>query len=704
MGDKSEATRRMLEASSIAVVGASARPGSFGDRLAREALNSPCGPTVHFVHPKYSSVHGHPCVPTLGDVPDPVDLVLLGVPDHALVDQVAAASDRGDGGAVVFGSAVGLGERLTAAAAAGGLALCGAGCMGFVNASKGVRAIGYVERPALGPGPVALITHSGSIFSALLRTHRDLAFSLAVSSGQELVTTTADYLAYAALLDETRVIGLFLETIRDVTALRAGLALARERDIAVAALTVGGSPTGRAMVNAHSGALAGNDGAWEALFTAYGVHRVRNLDELVDTLEVFARSRRPQRPRRSAGHQVGGIATLHDSGGERALVADAAHAENVPFATLNEHTRARLTELLAPGLSPDNPLDVWGTGRDTEALFTGCMEALAADPNVDVIVLAVDLFEEYDGDEAYPRAVESMLGRTAKPIAVLSNSAAVTDVQQAHRLREAGVPVLEGTVSGLRALKHLLDHSTYAVSSPEPLLHDLERQRRWRERLARSPLDSRDAAQLVIDYGIAAAVPVRVGSDAEAVSAAEVAGYPVVLKTARPGVHHKVDVAGVAIGLTDRAAVVAAYADLDERLGPAVDVEPMVDGDVELALGVVQDPMLGSLVVLAVGGVLVEVVGQRRVALAPLTTGQAEAMINGLPVVAALLEGVRGRPPVDRAAVASALVSISQLASELGDVLDAVDVNPLKCGPLGATAVDVLVLARRPLATPRPRG
>ena len=177
-------------------------------------------------------------------------------------------------------------------AAADGLELCGGGCMGFVNPVRGVRAIGYLERDPVPSGPIALITHSGSVFSSLLRTHRRLEYSLAVSSGQELVTTTADYLGYALSQPETRVVGLVLETVRDAGGLRAVLAEAAERDVPVVALTVGGSTRGRALVDAHSGALAGSDAAWEALFSTYGVHRVDDLDELVDSLECFAVGRR----------------------------------------------------------------------------------------------------------------------------------------------------------------------------------------------------------------------------------------------------------------------------------------------------------------------------------------------------------------------------------------------------------------------------
>ena len=168
------------------------------------------------------------------------------------------------------------------------MAVCGAGCMGFVNVTYGLRAVGYVEPDPLPRGPVALITHSGSVFSALLRTRRGLGFTIAVSSGQELVTTAAQYAEYALGLPETRVLALVLEAIREPDRLRAVLAAARQRGIPVVMLTAGRSAGGRALVSAHSGALAAADGGWEALAAAYGVHRVGDLAEMADTLELFA--------------------------------------------------------------------------------------------------------------------------------------------------------------------------------------------------------------------------------------------------------------------------------------------------------------------------------------------------------------------------------------------------------------------------------
>ena len=669
----------MLEGRTVAVVGASERPDSFGWRMTTEVLRSTGVERAWLVNPARTEVLGQPCLPTLADVPEPVDLVLLGVGDRAVVDHVRTASARGDGGAVVYGAAHGLGDELVSAA--DGLEICGGGCMGFVNAARGVRAIGYLERDPVPAGPIALVTHSGSVFSAMLRTHRRLEYSLAVSSGQELVTTAADHLAYALSMPETRVVGLVLETLRDARTMRAVLADAAARDVPVVALTVGTSSRGRSLVDAHSGAIAGSDAAWEALFAAYGVHRVDDLGELADSLECFAIGRRVRR-------RGSGIATVHDSGAERVLAADLAELLGVPFAPLSAATTERLATILDPGLAPTNPLDVWGTGKDAEDTLADCLTALADDPAVDVVALAVDLVPEYDGDESFPQALGRLLGHTDKPVAVLANLSSAIDGPLAADLRAAGIPVLEGTRSGLRALGHLLDHAT---RPPAPATYvDEARRARWTERLRAGDVDP---FALLIDYGVPVVTSLAATDRDATVAAADAAGYPVVLKTANAEVRHKLEVDGVRLHLADRAAVAAAYDDLAARLGPSVVVQPDVPSGVEVALGMWRDPLVGPLVLVAAGGALVELLAERSVALPPVTPGRAAELVARLRL-SELLAGHRGGPALAREALVDAVVAFSQLALELGDLLEAVDVNPLVVGRDGVVAVDALVIPR----------
>jgi acetate---CoA ligase (ADP-forming) len=737
----------MLEARTIALVGASPRPGTFGQRMLEEVTRSPSRPEVHLVNPRYAEIAGRRCVPSLADLDGPVDLVLLAVPDAALEQQLTLATRRGDRSAVIFGNAYEepadpappagtstgpLRERLAAVAREAGMQLCGAGCMGFVNVTRGLRVIGYTEPDPAPAGPVALVTHSGSVFSAMLRVRRAIGYTLAVSSGQELVTTAASYLDYALGLPETRVLALVLEAIRQPARLRQVLARAAERDLPVVLLTAGRSASGRMMVAAHSGALAADDGGWEALVRAYGVHRVSDLAELTDTLELFAIGRRAARTRPGAAT---GIATVHDSGLERAHVADLAEDAGVPFAAIGEPTRARLAEILEPGLVPANPLDVWGTGANTRELFAGSLTALADDPSVAAVALAVDLIRELDGDDSYPLAVLDTAAQTTKPIVVLGNLASAVDPDLAARLRRRGVPVLEGMRTGLLALRHLLDHARRSPAGPpsapadpadpadpaappaDPAHHGVpapgaradrpgppvlaghpgrsgatwSRRDRGAALLAGGVTGGAALLEFLGEYGIATAAAREAGDADGVLAAAEVIGYPVVLKTADPAVTHKSDVGGVLLGLAGPAELARAYADLSARLGPRVLVGQSVPAGPELAVGIARDPDLGPLIVVGAGGVLVELLADRAVALPPVDEPTARQMIAGLRV-GRLLAGVRGAPPADLDAVVRAVTALSEVARELGDELEALDVNPLICGPHGAIAVDALAV------------
>jgi acyl-CoA synthetase (NDP forming) len=705
----------MLEARSVALVGASPRPGSLGARMISEVAKSPRKPATYLVNPGHQAIGPDRVYPSLDALPEPVDLALLAVPDAALEEQVKACADATARSVVIFGSAFdsqqspGLRGTIAAIAGSAGLPVCGAGCMGFVNVARGLRAIGYAEPDPLRKGPVALVTHSGSVFSALLRCRRAFGFSVAVSSGQELVTPAAAYARYALSLPETKVLALVLEAIRDGPALRAVLATAAERDVPVVLLTAGSSAKGRPLVAAHSGALAAGDGAWQALASAYGVHRVGDLAELADTLELLSAGRR------AVG---GGLATVHDSGFERAHVADVAASAGVEFAVISAATRRRLADVLDPGLEPANPLDVWGTGRSAGHVFTEALSALAADPGVGAVALAVDLVPEFDGDESYRDAVLAAAARTAKPVAVLASVPAAIDTAAAARLRDAGVPVLESTRSGLLALGHLLSRhaqrppdaapplTPLPTAAPQPSLTPLPspldgdaaaRRDRWAGRLTADPaaLTGADLLGLLRDYGIPAARARPARTLDEALAAGGALGYPVALKTDEPGIAHKSDVGGVRLDIPSPAALAHAYTDFAARLGPRAIVCQMVAPGPELIIGMARDQALGPLIVTGHGGILANYYPERTVLLPPVTSAVAGAMISRLRF-AEVLSGVRGSSPCDLAAVAAAVACFSVLVAELGDLLEAFDVNPLICGPSGVVAVDALAVTRAP--------
>jgi len=678
----------MLEARSVAVVGASPKFDSPGNHMVKQLLVGGFSGEVAAVNPKYDEVEGIACYPSLREVPFVPDLVLLGVGNRRLEGQMEEAARCGARSVVVFASGLEdptgyppLTERLRSIAAEAGMAVCGANCMGFADIERGLRALAFEERADLEPGNVAWISHSGSAFTALLHAQRGIRFNLAVSTGQELVTTMADYMLYALERESTHVISLFLETIRAPEDFRLALEAAAERDIPVVALKVGRTPTSRRLVTAHSGALAGDDAAYEALFDTYGVARVGTLNEMADLVELLGAERRAA---------PGGLATILDSGGERAHLVDAAADLGIPLARPSEETLRKVAARLEPGLPAVNPLDAWGTDNDPYNIFLDCSRYLADDPDTGAFAYVVDLHSDR-AERGHAWAAERVWASTDKPFAVVCGVTSAIQESAATRLRSFGIPVLEDVTSGLRAFRYLLerrDASTLPpLSPPDPVPQ--ETVRRWREFLvAGERLEEALALQLLADYGVPVARTAAATDLEGAVAAAGRLGYPVALKTTVAS--HKTELGGVTLGIGDEDALVAAYREMSSRLGPAVTVQEMVEPGVEMALGVVHDPQFGPLVMVAAGGVLIETLDDRRLALPPLDEVRASRLIDRL-AARPLLDGVRGAPPADVTALARALARLSSLAVDLGDLIGAIDVNPIVVGPHGCAAVDALV-------------
>jgi acetate---CoA ligase (ADP-forming) len=685
----------MLEARSVAIVGASVREGSVGNQSVVELVEGGFEGAIYPVNPKYDEVLGHRAFGSVAAIGEPVDLVILAVSNALLEDQLRLAAEAGAGSAVIFasgyeeprGGAPPLTERLATIARDAGMAVCGGNCMGFANLERRVRALGFYEPKDAPVGGVTFLSHSGSAFSAMIHNDRALGLNLAVSAGQEFVTTIADYLRYALGLGSTKAVGLFIETVRDPDGFRDALALANERDVPVVALKVGREERTRELVAAHSGALAGEDGAYEALFDAYGVSRVESLDEMADTLALFGAGRR-------AG--PGGLASVHDSGGERALLVDAAASVGVPLAEISGETSEWMAALLDPGLPAVNPLDFWGTGTNAHEIVTGCVRALLQDPAVAALAFSVDLTSEEYPDMGYIAMARETFPETEKPFAMLSNLSSGIDRDDAKQLDEDGIPVLEGTLTGLAAFRHLFAYRDFRARPPvegaSPVADGVLE--RWRDRLASGePFDELEGLALLAEYGVPVVESVRADTLEDTIEAAERLGFPVAVKTASPGVTHKSDVGGVRLGVDDSPSLEDAYADLERRLGPQVTVAPMAPPGVEIALGIVRDPQFGPLVLVGAGGVLVEIMRDRRLAMPPLDEARARSMIDRLEF-RPLLDGVRGGQPADVDGVARAIVALSWLASDLGSHLEALDANPLICGPNGCIAVDTLVIPR----------
>jgi acyl-CoA synthetase (NDP forming) len=352
--------------------------------------------------------------------------------------------------------------------------------------------------------------------------------------------------------------------------------------------------------------------------------------------------------------------------------------------------------LLDPGLPPVNPLDFWGTGRDSHQIITGCVRALLEDPAVAALAFSVDLTSEDYPEMGYIAMARETFPETEKPFAMLSNFSSGIDRSDVKLLDGDGIPVLEGTLTGLAAFRHLFAYRDFRARDPitgvSPVSDEVRE--RWVGRLSNGePFNELEGLALLADYGVPVVESVRADTLEDAIAAAERIGFPVAMKTAAPGVTHKSDVGGVRLGVDDSPSLEDAYTDLERRLGPQVTVAPMAPPGVEIALGIVRDPQFGPLVMVGAGGVLVEIMRDRGLAMPPVDEDRARSMVDRLKI-RPLLDGVRGQPTVDFDALTRTIVAVSWLAHDLGEHVEALDANPIVCGTTGCVAVDALVIQR----------
>jgi len=686
----------LLRPRSIALVGASDRPDSTGAAMLAMSRIDGFDGRVYPVNPRLAALDGDPCYPDLAALPEVPDHVVIGVASRFVESILDQAIDLGIKAATIFASCYlddddtpALPARIARKAAAAGMSVCGANCMGFYTPFAGLRVASAASPQGLQKGGIAWVAQSGSAFGALAHNDRRLGFTLAVSTGMELVTTVADYMDWALHQPETRVIGLFVESIRDPEGFLRALAMARQREIPVVALKVGRTAKSARMALSHTGAIAGNDAVYEAVFRAHGVHRVADMDEMAATLALF------DAPRKAARGQLGSI---HDSGGEREMIVDIAEDYGIEFATLEAATCTALAAHLEPGLVAENPLDAYGTHNDLESRFAALIAALVNDPNVGIGLFMSNPRDGYAYAQSYSQAVMQAATMTEKPLALVSNYSMADDSDLAIRLRQAGVPLLRGTRNALLAVRHVMDdrdyrdrHAKAGAARPAPLPFDDGLVARWRSRLAdNGPVSEADGLSMLADFGLVTPAMVKIASMHELEAALPELRFPLVLKTAEDHAH-KSDVGGVRLNIDNAEEASAAYRDMAVRLGPRALVMEMAPSGTELSFGAIHDPGFGPVVIISAGGVMIEFLADRVAALAPVEPDAARHMLGALRV-SRLLAGYRGQPPADMESLVAQLVRFSQMVAALDDTIAEIDINPVICGVDGSCAVDCLVV------------
>ena len=372
---------------SLAVVGASEKPGPGSMVLVNARPSGFTGP-VYAVNPRYSQVHGHPCFPRLSELPEVPECVAVAVPSALVPGVVREAAEVGARSVVVYGSGFAeigpdgqaLQRELQAIAARYDLPVCGPNCLGPINLQAGYAAYSAPLPEILPRGRVGAVVQSGSVCIGLLNSGRGVGFSHLVSSGNEAVTECADYIRYFVGDPNTDVIVAFVEGFRNPAKLADAARLAAEAHKPIIVVKVGRSELSRRAVQAHTGALAGSDAVHDAFFRRHGIIRVHDLDEMLETAQLFLSSRLPRGP---------GVGLITVSGGQVGLVTDLAEEEGIVFPELAAETLAQVKSQLPAFSNVGNPLDAWGNG-DLAGAYPRCLEAVARDPAVDLVAVCQD--------------------------------------------------------------------------------------------------------------------------------------------------------------------------------------------------------------------------------------------------------------------------------------------------------------------------
>jgi acyl-CoA synthetase (NDP forming) len=709
------------------LVGASDRPGSWSARVFRNLTRYEFPGPIYLINPRRTALWDRPCYPDFKSLPEPPDHLVVLVPAPNVPDILRSGAAAGARSATVFSSGFGEagdaegaqhGRALAAAIAETDLGVSGPNCMGNVCGKSRLVTLTEDRPLALHAGPVALAGQSGGVVIHLNRAleERGIAVEYLITSGNETGLTVADYVAFFADEPELKVIGIYVEAIADIASFKAACRLARAAGKSIIALKLGQSEAGREAAMAHTGSLAGAAQAFDAVCGEIGVIRADTLDDVVEITELLVHSSAP------TGGRLGAM-TL--SGAFRGLLIDAAERNGLSFPPLTEATLAKLRSVLSVGSLIGNPIDGGFAALGSAETYMACLEALDADPSVDVVLMQETLPREPGSarSEKYIKLVDDYVTTHAtKPVAFVTlASHSQTDYSRALRAGTPHVALLQEANKALRAIERVVRRAELerlAQSAPPypppptPLaLSDgaragmIARAHALAAAAASSgpvPLNEAASKDILRAWGLGVPDEALVGSPDEAVEAARRIGYPVVLKAVAAELTHKSDVGAVALNLATASEVEAAYARLTKNLArhgfsqklDGMLVARQVSGGLELVLGLNRDPEVGLVAMAGSGGVLLELARDVAFCAPPISRDKALDLLNRTHA-ARLMRGYRGGPALDSNAAIEALIGLGRLAVDLGDVIEAVDINPFVVLPQGGMALDALVVLRR---------
>ena len=674
---------------SVAVVGASDAEGRPNTAIWRRlrSWGEERGAVVHPVSTTRDTVDGCTTYRSLLDVPGEVDVAVLLVADPAAA--LADAVEKKARFAVVF--AAGFAELGTDGTAAQQrlVDLVAGSATRLIGPNTNLNAF-ETFRTDLDGRAIALVSQSGHQGRPVFQA-QELGLRVAywAPTGNEADLEFADFAAWFADQDEVGVIAAYVEGFRSGRSLIGAADHAARRGVPIVLVKVGRTDEGRSMAASHTGKLTGSDAVVSAALRQYGVQRVDGLDELIDVSQLLARAAPPT---------TDGVCITAISGGTGAHMADLCAAAGLRLPPLAESTQRQLHEWIPSYLRVSNPVDSGGHPVGDER-GRKILDALVADPAVGVVIAPITGAFPPMSDR-FAQDLVDVAETTDKPICVVWGSPLGTEA--AYRdllLSSSRVAVFRTFRNCVTAVRAWLDYHEFRARYRSPFVDPApvaEPPPAVRAALSRPALSEHDAKGLLRAYGIATPREELVTSAAGAVRAAQRIGFPVVLKACGPAVTHKSELGLVRLGLTTAAQVRAAYRSLTDAAPGPVDgvlVGEQVTGGVETIVGISTDDLFGPTVLLGLGGVLVEVLGDVTFRVPPFDDAEARRMVAELRG-SALLQGVRGRPPADVDALVDVIGKVQRIALELGDELAELDINPLLVLPRGAVALDALVVRR----------
>jgi acetyltransferase len=682
----------------IAVVGASTDPYKLGYGLARNLVQCNYQGVIHFVNPKGGSLFGRPIYLSVIDLPDPVDMAIILIPAGGVAKVLSECATRGIHAVIVASGGfretgdhgARLEQELVEIARHFGIRMIGPNCIGLLDTHLPLDAT-FLPPPGPPPGDVAFISHSGAICAAVIDWARGQGFGLSrlVSLGNQADVNETDVLAPVAEDQFTRVLTLYLEGVSDGQKfVQEARKITRQKPIV--ALKVGRYPGGQRAAASHTGALAGQENAFNAAFRRAGVIRADTSEELFDWARALAWCPLPK------GRA---IAILTSAGGPGVTAADALEMNGMSLAVLAPDTQAKLAQFLPPAASLNNPVDMLASASPEQ--FAGCLQVLLADPGVNGVLVVTPPPPMHTAG-AVAKSMIPVIQNSDKPVTVALMGERLIQEAVEH-FRAARVPEYRFPERAASALAVLAQQAEYLDDARESQYINIAVDKNAVQNLLNlqnvSPgnLSALDTSVILKAYHLPA-VPMRLATTSdEAVKYAEELEYPVVLKIASPDITHKSDSGGVMLNLVDSEAVSTGYSQIISNSLAAfphakiqgVYIQRMFPAGQEVILGSIQDAQFGPMVMFGSGGVEVEGLKDVTFSLAPLTLQDAEWMLENT-WAGRRLHGFRNLPPADRQAVLDALMLLGQLSADFPQLAE-IEINPLRVFPAsqGTAALDV---------------